>query len=268
MFINSVLQKYPELKRPEALFDINNIVAQTEIWENGFVRLKQETFDSICKIPITPPFKTVWYELNSFKYDDVFFVEGMLSEHKDDFIKMSMYISGYNPHSKIRQDYATVGTVTFPISENLLINFPENSKCELERTDVGKREYEKVIYLCACKVFFANALLNCKNVSTDSHIFPNRRSIQHYKRIGKPYFEKYYTLKLEVPGSKKRSEIDQNVESDGSARAFHICRGHFKIYTEANPLFGKYTGTFWWNSQVRGDIKTGIIDKNYELKQL
>lgn len=39
------------------------------------------------------------------------------------------------------------------------------------------------------------------------------------------------------------------------------------IKSEKKPLFGKYTGTYWWNSQVRGDIKTGIIDKDYSLKQ-
>jgi len=45
----------------------------------------------------------------------------------------------------------------------------------------------------------------------------------------------------------------------------HMCRGHFKEYTEDHRLFGKYTGLYWWQPYVRGQ-KEGIVIKDYEVK--
>jgi hypothetical protein len=30
----------------------------------------------------------------------------------------------------------------------------------------------------------------------------------------------------------------------------HIARGHFKTFTEEAPLFGKWTGMYFWEPQV------------------
>ena len=46
---------------------------------------------------------------------------------------------------------------------------------------------------------------------------------------------------------------------------FHFVHGHFKEYTAANPLFGKYTGTYWWQERGRGDLGTGFADKDYNV---
>ena len=45
----------------------------------------------------------------------------------------------------------------------------------------------------------------------------------------------------------------------------HLCRGHFKEYTNENPLFGKHVGRFWWQPMVRGDKKRGVLNKDYDV---
>ena len=35
-------------------------------------------------------------------------------------------------------------------------------------------------------------------------------------------------------------------------QALHICRGHFKTFTDIAPLFGKLRGTYWWADHIRG----------------
>ena len=290
MFIKSVLQKYPALKRPEAIFEITNI-AKSIFGETNSESINQEDGSKILtactrgishlremfkKISCRPPYKIVSYE---YKLQDCNVL--IYSEYNEEIKGVSLAVFCNIPWLDI-PDLRLRGYRVLEMEDNFCIDFDKPQKYNIDNNYI-----KYLMALCRSKnikyedtmpyedinfwtnpIIYSNALLNCKNVSTDSHEFPNRRSIQHYKRIGKPYFEKYYTLKLTVPGSKKKREGKEDIDSDGYTRAFHICRGHFKIYTEANPLFGKYTGTYWWNSQVRGDVETGIIDKDYSLKQL
>ena len=262
MFINAILQKYPELKRPEALFEISNILeSENEVKDlegDNMIGIRRRGNSNLKNTKIKPPFSQCWYE---GKISNNRTAMGFLLSENKNILECNLY-------------QITIRGVEFVASQQIVMDesfiIPMGTYANLKiNTDIVTESDD--VYVAFNTLFYSvhyvNALLNCKNVSTDSHDFPNRRSIHHYKRIGKPYFEKYYTLKLEVPGNKKRSENKKDIETDGYNRAFHICRGHFKIYTEANPLFGKYTGTYWWNSQVRGDIETGIIDKDYSLKQ-
>jgi hypothetical protein len=49
-------------------------------------------------------------------------------------------------------------------------------------------------------------------------------------------------------------------------RPEHVVRGHFKHYSDAAPLFGKFAGTFWWDASKRGDSKLGQLRKGYKVK--
>ena len=42
-------------------------------------------------------------------------------------------------------------------------------------------------------------------------------------------------------------------------------RGHFKDYS-VKGLFGKYKKVYWWDSQVRGEVIGGVVDKDYRVK--
>lgn len=58
MFINAVLQKYPNLKRPEALFDISNLT----IGFGEIIKSNKKPCDNVC---CKPSFKTSLVEFTS-----------------------------------------------------------------------------------------------------------------------------------------------------------------------------------------------------------
>lgn len=118
----------------------------------------------------------------------------------------------------------------------------------------------KVYSIITC---FALILLNCKNISTIKE-YPsealNRKRIKQGKR---PLFS-YYTLVLNLLNDKQNN--NKQYKKTGIEQRIHFCRGHFKEYTETNKLFGKYTGLYWWQPQVRGNKELGIVHKDYEVK--
>lgn len=104
------------------------------------------------------------------------------------------------------------------------------------------------------------ALLNCKNIARDEHDPPEKPSRKHERRFGVP-LTKYYTLR--VPGHSGRGG---DRSEDFEKNALHMCRGHFKTYTDEKPLFGKRTGTYWWPQTVRGSKARGEVVKDYAVK--
>lgn len=60
-----------------------------------------------------------------------------------------------------------------------------------------------------------------------------------------------------------RRIIDAYLRGDRKL-ALHLCRGCFRVYTSARPLFGKLIGRWWWEPQVRGDVEHGEVRKNYK----
>lgn len=273
MKINAVLQKYPELERPEAVFEISNIANSFirpmpgEAAKNGWGKAfyyDNSLYNKIERCVIKPPFKSTWYEYSwrdgstrciLIKREACELAITTFFATKDNCISKLDRTTLYLPQDlAMNRDTLSLGIYQSYRSTEELLDIKTNS------TDAENMAYLVIFFLPALHV---NALLNCKNVSTDAHDFPNRRSISHYKKTGKPYFEKYYTLKVKLPGKKHTAG---NGENGGWSNAFHIYRGHFKTYTEAAPLFGKLTGTYWWESGIRGNLETGIIDKDYELE--
>jgi len=104
-------------------------------------------------------------------------------------------------------------------------------------------------------------LLNCKNVITEDNLPPEKLNNKRRKR-GRLELFTYKTLKLVLPSeSKKGAEYLPS----GKKVKIHLCRGHFKNYTKDAPLFGRYTGLYWWQPHVRGDKKEGMVVKAYEI---
>lgn len=106
-------------------------------------------------------------------------------------------------------------------------------------------------------------LLNCKNIET-VEVKPPEKLNKKRRKNGKQEIFVYKTLRLSLPATKK--EHSKNSENLEEANRIHLCRGHFKIYTEINPLFGKYTGIYWWQPHIRGSKSEGIIEKDYHIK--
>jgi len=115
---------------------------------------------------------------------------------------------------------------------------------------------------CLAVVEIFLKLLSCKNIATTKNPAPEALNKARRKK-GKTELYTYHTLKLVPFGNKQKSA--QYGEPESHYR-IHLCRGHFKRYTEDKPLFGKYTGLYWWQPMVRGKDKSGVVMKDYALQ--
>jgi hypothetical protein len=106
----------------------------------------------------------------------------------------------------------------------------------------------------------AITLLNCKNITTESHEAPIPLN-KARKKAGKQELFTYKTLKIIVPSDKKENQ--RYIGDTANHNRIHFCRGHFKEYTAEHPLFGRVTGLYWWQPHVRGQNKNGIVMKDY-----
>lgn len=105
-------------------------------------------------------------------------------------------------------------------------------------------------------------ILNCKNISTEI-IKPSDALNKKRRKNGKQELFDYYVLNVSVPS--RRDQSYRNKSEPSSHNRIHLCRGHFKEYTEEHPLFGKLTGLYWWQPHVRGQNKEGIVMKDYKV---
>jgi hypothetical protein len=107
-------------------------------------------------------------------------------------------------------------------------------------------------------------LLNCKNIKEEDNKASGKINKKRRKK-GKQELFTYKTLVLDLP-AKKSGEDKKSLNSSDESKRIHLCRGHFKIYTNKNPLFGKHTGVYWWQPHLRGDKTVGLVEKDYEIK--
>lgn len=109
--------------------------------------------------------------------------------------------------------------------------------------------------------FFSLALLNCRNVKTVDVPPQPAPILKQRAKKGIPYIQ-YKTLEV----TPLRTVRQGGTRKDGTPepKALHFVRGHFKDFSDKG-LFGKYKGVYWWDSQVRGDVAKGIVDKDYRV---
>ncbi len=124
---------------------------------------------------------------------------------------------------------------------------------------------EMVNQLAIRPILMAYCFANCKNVSLVEER-PCRAERRRAARNGGPPAETWHTLVID--GMKRELKAARN--PDGSQptikQALHICRGHFKTYTNEHPFFGTRVGTWWWPMQTRGSAEVGVRHKDYEIK--
>lgn len=113
--------------------------------------------------------------------------------------------------------------------------------------------------------YFIPALLtlcfiHCNNVTLRGET-PERTRQQRRElaRRGLPLL-RYHIIDIRPVETLLGSEGD--LEEQGLGKALHICRGHFKDFTDKG-LFGKHHGTYWWHDQARGTPERGIVTKDY-----
>lgn len=108
------------------------------------------------------------------------------------------------------------------------------------------------------RIFFALALMNCRNVSLRER--SSSRSTGGTSPTGDAFHE------VVINGNVHRSNGASRETAGTASGRSHLARGHFKTFTEDAPLLGKHVGTYWWGWQVRGQEGAGVIEKTYSLK--
>jgi hypothetical protein len=115
---------------------------------------------------------------------------------------------------------------------------------------------------------FASALLaisfmHCKNVDVVRVDPPPKLSRKAARQRGSP-LNSYYVL--DIQPMRRVLDTEGEAGANGLRHALHICRGHFKTFTEEAPLFGRHVGTYWWDAQARGTTEMGAIEKDYRVR--
>jgi hypothetical protein len=104
--------------------------------------------------------------------------------------------------------------------------------------------------------------MHTKNVQTEQVEPPEKLNKAHMKRHREP-LSVYRVLRITPMGRGADREGQGGTHSPSS---LHICRGHFKHYTEDAPLLGRAVGTYWWSQTLRGRRTQGTVQKDYEVQ--
>lgn len=104
--------------------------------------------------------------------------------------------------------------------------------------------------------------MNCRNVIQDVKEPPSTINERH--RREHPPLVTYRVLRISRKASPPHTGGAQ-VSGDHSQNRYHVCRGHFKRFTEDKPLLGRHVGTYWWESHARGNRERGEVIKDYEI---
>lgn len=126
-------------------------------------------------------------------------------------------------------------------------------------TEETGQEVIRVIKSLMSLMTLSLGLMNCKNVDT-IYIEPQPGRKRH-KQSGSS--SGYHILNIRpMTGTRK---VYSSGDGKGDKKPFHICQGHFKTFTDAAPLFGRFVGTYWWSQQVRGSREVGHVRKSYKI---
>lgn len=107
------------------------------------------------------------------------------------------------------------------------------------------------------------SLLHCKNIVTLNNLPPDKLQKKRIKSGKQPLFT-YKTLAIKIPGERKGETVTEPLFT-GIHQRIHTCRGTFRTYSAARPLFGKLTGTYWVPAHVRGRNRDGLVQKDYHV---
>jgi hypothetical protein len=108
---------------------------------------------------------------------------------------------------------------------------------------------------------FTLRLIGCRNIATEIHR-PGAGLLKKRRRSGRTPPFTYHTLVIR-PTGKHQESIPKHLWEN----RIHLCRGHFKTYTEDKPLFGRMTGRYWWQPCVKGRNKDGVVMKDYRIEE-
>ena len=147
---------------------------------------------------------------------------------------------------------------------NGTLDFNETYIKELDGTVLPYSPEKKVIALVDLSAIYKIfSIINCANIEYVVNK-PDEKLQRKRAKKNKLPLKDYYTLVIK---RKRQYHAYDKVQGQGANDTrLHMCRGHFKTYTPERPLFGRYTGTYWWQEQMRGNAALGEIEKDYAVE--
>lgn len=164
-----------------------------------------------------------------------------------------MLLDRFGDHGLNHQNYDFIKGLASTIASPLHVeamHFAAQSR-ESWRTDT-----QKDMQIALCAFSFAN----CKNVKVVENGFTEPPP--RWQKEGSPRV-RHSVVKISAFGTTRTK--GPHGESD-IHMGLHICRGHFKTFSEEKPLLGKHVGTYWWADNLRGDAKYGVVEKSYKVE--
>ena len=129
--------------------------------------------------------------------------------------------------------------------------------------DPFTKEIESALWELIVLALFTISLLHSRNVVAPETIPDRKLDQKHVRKTGK-HLTKYKVLRLEL--LKQLLDREGQANTKGLEHAIHMCRGHFKRFTDDSPLFGRFTGQWWWSAHRRGNSELGEVVKDYEVR--
>lgn len=111
--------------------------------------------------------------------------------------------------------------------------------------------------------FMALTFMHIKNVRTIEGPAHSPRLQKARQDKGKFPLLRWHTLTVNPFKNAMAAANEGNTAL--TPKALHRIRGHYKNYTGDHPLFGKYTGMYWWDAHARGSHQAGIVLKDYRV---
>ena len=233
---------------------------------------------------IMPPFNSVWIEVTGNQYEEItgplgtiikkqgaYIVTAKATDYHKKLVPAAEYVSTVLEFADTR----THGVASSPATAIFYLNSKGNCLNFQLNTRDGKgfSDEEKSMFAYSCtKYMYMLSLFHAKGVPTESKrskICPSNKKVK-----GKTQFIEVVEKVILITPDKKvynsksapRREEDKE-EGDGlhHGKRQHLCRGHFSHYGETNKLFGRFVGTIWIPSHVRGSSEKGKVKASYEL---
>jgi len=115
-------------------------------------------------------------------------------------------------------------------------------------------------------VMWAMAFAHCKNVELERAPYRGPKKKRPSKRHRQRKRYRFHVLNIQPVCQAARKVEEGDTPDDRRKAALHICRGHFKDYSERG-LFGRedLKGRYWWPMHTRGSRKEGIVVKDYSV---
>lgn len=96
------------------------------------------------------------------------------------------------------------------------------------------------------------------------HVMPTRQQRREAERKHDVMLSEHYVLHIHQKAQRRAALVALRPEPRAAQRE-HDVRGHFRIYTQERPLFGRISGAVWVPTHKRGAADQGKVSKDYEI---